>query len=102
MRGNPYIHRLCTTAANKSSTRYISCYAPGNHLSLDLLSQDILQRNGISSELADSLAQLLDRHNILVEEESEIGLVVDVGQFFDVEAVGGGSIKLLRYRGVGI
>ena len=49
-----------------------------NHLCGDLLSDDVLQRDGISSELADSLTQLLNRHLLLVEVEAEERLVLDV------------------------
>jgi len=54
----------------------------------NLLAQDILQGDGISGELADTLAQLLHRHGVLVEVESEVGLVIDVGLLLDVEALG--------------
>lgn len=65
------------------------------YLCLNLLSEDILQRNSISSKLADSLPQLLNSHLVLVEVEAEIRLVVDVAELLDIEGAGGRGVKLL-------
>lgn len=54
-----------------------------------------LEGVGVGGELADTLAQLLDGHLVLVEVEAEGGLVVDVGLLLDVEGGGGGSVELL-------
>ena len=45
---------------------------------LELLLEDILEGDGVSSELADTLAELVDGHGVLVEVEAEEGLVVEV------------------------
>lgn len=45
---------------------------------LELLLEDILEGDGVSSELADTLAELVDGHGVLVEVEAEEGLVVKV------------------------
>lgn len=57
-------------------------------LSLNLLAEDVLEGNGISRELGDTLAQLLDGHLVLVEPEAELGLIVDVALLLDVERAG--------------
>jgi hypothetical protein len=64
-------------------------------LCLDLLAQNVLEGNGISREFRDALAKLLDGHLVLVEEEAELGLVVDVGLLLEVKVVGIGGIELL-------
>lgn len=43
-----------------------------------LLLQNVLEGNSIGSKLADTLAELLNSHLVLVEVESEQGLVLDV------------------------
>ena len=45
---------------------------------LELLLEDILEGDGVSSELADTLAELVNGHGVLVEVEAEEGLVVEV------------------------
>jgi hypothetical protein len=45
---------------------------------LELLLEDILKGDGVSSELADTLAELVDGHGVLVEVEAEEGFVVEV------------------------
>lgn len=62
---------------------------------LNLLLENVLEGNGVSRELGDTLAELLDGHLLLVEVEAEGGLVVDVGLLLDVEAGSVGSIELL-------
>lgn len=62
-------------ARKKKEIRQISCHHP---LSLNLLAQDVLERVGISSELGDTLTELLDCHLVLVEVEAEFALAVDV------------------------
>jgi hypothetical protein len=82
------------------------------NLVLELLLEDTLQGLGVSSELADTLAQLLDGHLVLVEVEAEDGLVVDVGLLLDLEVVRviglelpwhgvGGVLELLEQVGLG-
>lgn len=65
------------------------------NLCLDLLLQDVLEGDGVSGELGDTLTQLLDGHGLLVEFEAEESLVVDVGLLGDVEAGGVGGVELL-------
>lgn len=65
----------------------------------DLLPDDVLQGNGISGELADTLAQLLDSHPVLVEVEAEERLVLDVRLLLDVE---GGSLARVKLLGDGL
>ena len=60
-----------------------------------LLLDDVLESDGISSELADTLAELLDGHLILVEVEAESRLIVDVGLLLEVKRSGLGGIELL-------
>jgi hypothetical protein len=55
---------------------------------LDLLAQDILEGDCVSGEFRDTLAELLDGHLVLVEEEAELGLVVDVALLLNVELAG--------------
>lgn len=65
------------------------------HLSPELVSEVLLQSLGVSSELGDTLAELLDGHLVLVEVEAEVGLVVNVALLLDVEGGGLVSVKLL-------
>lgn len=66
-----------------------------NHLSLNLGLDDILQRDSISSELADTLTELLNSHLVLVEVEAEGGLVVDVGLLLNIESGSTLGVELL-------
>lgn len=70
------------------------------HLCLDLALDDILERDGIGGELADTLAQLLDGHLVLVEVEAEQRLVLEVRLLLDVERGGGRGVQLLGDGGV--
>ena len=72
------------------------------HLCADLVLQDVLEGDGVSSELADTLTELLDGHLVLVEVEAEQGLVVDVGLLLDVQRGGGGGVELLGDGGIGV
>lgn len=65
------------------------------NLCLDLLLQDVLEGDGVSGELGDTLTELLNCHGLLVEVEAEESLVVDVGLLGDVEAGGVGGVELL-------
>lgn len=56
-----------------------------HNLSLDLLLQQVLQRHRIRRKLRDTLAQLLRRHGILVQQEPEQRLVVEVRHLGDVQ-----------------
>jgi len=64
-------------------------------LCLNLGLKDVLKDLGISGELGDTLTELLDGHLVLVEVETEVGLVVDVGLLLKVKGRSGGSIELL-------
>jgi hypothetical protein len=64
--------------------------------SKQLLLQDVLQSNGISSEFADTFSQLLHCHGILIEVEPEVWLIVNVGLPLDIKSLGGGCVELLR------
>lgn len=61
----------------------------------ELLLEDTLEGNGVSSELADTLAELLDGHLVLVEVEAEESLIVDVGLLLEVQSSGLLSVELL-------
>ena len=61
----------------------------------DLLLQDPLECHGISSELRDTFPQLLHGHDLLVEIEAEIGLVVEIGFLGNVECLCVRSDQLL-------
>jgi hypothetical protein len=61
----------------------------------ELLLKDSLEGNGVSSELADTLTELLDGHLVLVEVEAEEGLIVDVGLLLEVQSSGLLSVELL-------
>lgn len=45
---------------------------------LQLLLEKVGESDGVSSKLADTLTELLDGHLVLVEVESEEGLILDV------------------------
>lgn len=60
-----------------------------------LLLENVLEGDGIGGKLADTLAQLLDGHLVLVEVESEEGLVVDVALLLEVQGGGAGGVQLL-------
>jgi hypothetical protein len=77
------------TALHTSSTIYTSS------LSLNLTLQSLLQSNRISSKLADTLAELVNGHWVLVEVESEVGLVVNVRLLLDVKVGGILGLELL-------
>lgn len=67
------------------------------NLSLDLGLEELLQGNSISSELGDTLTQLLNSHSLLVEVEAEMNLVVEVLALRDVKRSSAGSVKLLGH-----
>lgn len=62
---------------------------------LDLLPEDALQSNCISSKLANAFSELLNSHLFLVEIEAESRLVVDVGPLGDVQVGGSRGIEFL-------
>lgn len=72
------------------------------YLSLDLLLQQLLQGDGVSRELGDTLTQLLDRHLVLVEVEAEERLVVQVAALGDVQVGSTSRVKLLGDRVLGV
>lgn len=72
------------------------------HLSGDLLLEDILKGDSVGSKLADTLAQLLDGHLLLVEVEAEQRLVANVRLLGDVEGRGVGGVELLGHAVVGV
>lgn len=65
---------------------------------LKLLLKDLLKSLGISSELANALAELVDGHGLLVEFETEQRLVVEVLLLLDVESSGVLGVELLGDR----
>lgn len=73
-----------------------------HNLLLDLGLDDILEGDGISGELGDTLSELLNSHLVLVEVEAESGLVVDVSLLLKVEGSGAGSVELLGDGSVGV
>lgn len=64
-------------------------------LCLNLLAEDVLERDGVGRELGDALTELLDRHLLLVEVEAEVGLAVDVRLLLEVKRSGSRSVELL-------
>lgn len=50
----------------------------------ELLLEDALKGDSISSELADTLSELLNGHLVLVEVKAEESLIIDVGLLLDV------------------
>ena len=64
-------------------------------LLLQLLLENVLEGDGIRGEFADTLAELVHGHGVLVEVEAESGLVVEVGLLLNVECRGLGSVELL-------
>ena len=85
---NISILKINTIELNPSSKK-------SRHLCLNLGLEGILEGDGIGGELADTLAELVNGHWVLVEVEAEVGLVVDVGLLLEVEGRGGGGVKLL-------
>jgi hypothetical protein len=75
-------------AREKTATRHLSL--------LDLLAEDVLEGDGVGSELADALGELVDGHGVLVEVEAEEGLVLEVALLLDVELGDVLSLELLR------
>lgn len=69
---------------------------------LDLLLDDALEGDGISSKLGDTFSKLLDGHLFLVEVEAEESLVIQVAALGDVKVRGTGGVELLRHSGVGV
>lgn len=67
------------------------------NLSLDLLGKKLLEGNGISSELGDTLTELLNTHSLLVEVETELSLVVEVLALLDLKAGGTSGVELLGH-----
>lgn len=66
-------------------------------LSLDLLLEQLLQGHGVSRELGDTLAELLDGHGLLVEVEAVSSLVVEVLALGNVQVRGTGGVELLGH-----
>lgn len=64
---------------------------------LDLLSENVLECDGISREFRDTFAKLVDSHGILVEVEAEQRLVFDVGLLWDIQGFRILGIELLGY-----
>jgi len=78
-----------------SSSRRQFKQATQMHLCLNLLPEDVLESLGVSSELADTLAELVDGHCDLVEVETEETLVVEVALLLNVELGHIGCVELL-------
>lgn len=73
-------------------------YEPRNSslLALNLLSQNVLQSDGISSEFRDAFPEFLNSHCFFVEIEPEQRLVLNVRLLWDVESCGIFGVQLLR------
>jgi len=65
------------------------------HLCLNLLPENVLESLGVSSKLADTLAEFVNGHGDLVEVETEKRLVVEVALLLDIERRDLGGIELL-------
>lgn len=71
-------------------------FALAQHLSLlELLLKDALKGVSVGSELADTLAELVHGHGVLVEVEAEEGLVLEVSFLLNVERACVRGIELL-------
>jgi hypothetical protein len=66
------------------------------HSGTQLLPQQPLQRLTVLGKLLDPLVQLVERHLVLQQRPSELGLVVDEGDFRD--RVGAGGWKEVKKR----
>jgi hypothetical protein len=62
---------------------------------VELLLDDVLEGDGVGSELANTLTELLDGHLVLVEVESEGRLIANIGLLLNIEAGGTGGVELL-------
>lgn len=93
-------HTFVSTA-QKSNQKSQFCLLAA-YLRRQLLLENVLEGDGIGCKLADTLAQLLDGHLVLVEVESEEGLVVDVRLLLEVEGRGAGRVQLLGDGLVGV
>lgn len=93
-------HTFLSTA-QKSNQKSQFCPLAA-YLRRQLLLEDVLEGDGIGGKLADTLAQLLDGHLVLVEVESEEGLVVDVGLLLEIQRRGAGRVQLLGDGLVGV
>ena len=69
---------------------------------LDLLLKDVLHGDSVSSELGNTLAELVHGHWLLVEVEAEESLVVNIAALGDVELGGALSVELLGDGGGGV
>jgi len=76
---------------NQSST--------SRHLSLlDLLAEDLLEGDGVSGELADTLGELVHGHGVLVEVEAEESLVLEVALLLNLKLGDVLGLELLGNR----
>ncbi|KUI73533.1 hypothetical protein VM1G_11889 [Cytospora mali] len=89
------------TKPQESNERQLCTDPITSHL-CKLALEDVLEGDGVSSELADTLTQLLDGHLVLVEVEAEERLVVDVRLLLEAEGGSSGGVKLLGDGGVGV
>lgn len=64
---------------------------------LDLLSENVLEGDGISRKFRDTFPKLVDSHGILVEVEAEQRFVFEVGLLRDLQGLRTLSIELLGY-----
>lgn len=69
---------------------------------MDLLLQELLQSNGVSSKLGDTFPQLLRRHRVLVQLEPEQRLVLQVRPLGDVQRGRLLALQLLGHCRVGV
>lgn len=64
---------------------------------LNLLTENVLEGDGVGSKLADALAELVHGHGLLVKVEAESRLIVKVRLLLNVERRSVLGIKLLRH-----
>ena len=62
---------------------------------LNLLLENALESDCISSKLGDTLSELLHSHRFLVEIKSKLGLISEVLLLFNIESLGILGIQLL-------
>ena len=66
----------------------------------ELPAEEVLEGLAILSELLDTLVQLVERHLVLEEGPTELGLVVDEGDLLErLTLRRGGRVELLRHGG---
>lgn len=85
-----------------STNFQFSFYMNLTNLTLDLLLEQLLQSNRISSELGNTLPELLGSHSILVQLETEQSLILEIATLGNILTSGVGGVELLGDGGGGV